>query len=68
MKSVIIEMDQCFTWWPRDIGPHDDLDEIKPIHLSDEFLKEFEEISKKYQEYQEYLEKSFRSQRGLPPR
>lgn len=65
MKPVIIEMDQCFTWWPRDVREDDNLGELEAIYLSDEFVKEFDEVSKKYHEFQRLLENSFRSQQKL---
>jgi hypothetical protein len=68
MKPVIIEMDQCFTWWPRDFHEDDILENLTAVYLSDEFLAEFEEVSKKYHEFQRVLEKEFRSQQGLSKR
>lgn len=68
MKPVIIEMDQCFVWWPRDIREDDNLENLKIVYLSDEFLAEFEEVSSKYHEFQRMLENSFRYQQALSKR
>lgn len=68
MKIVIIEMDQCFTWWPREVEPDDNLEGLEAIHLSEEFLVGFRQAQKQYLEYQDELEKLFRAQQKLKPR
>lgn len=68
MEIVIIEMDQCFTWWPRQVGPDDNLEQLEAIQLSNEFLAGFRKVQQQYLEYQDELEKLFRAQQKLKAR
>lgn len=74
MPKVVVDLEQAWRWWPK-VGEKNTIRnpvgvsvEVEPvIELSEEFLAEWESVSKRYHEMQEHLEHCYRHQEGLTP-